>query len=148
MPIVTDQGFTTDDFPSDQFLTPETIDAGGGRQAALEVANDFDPRTLVVHFNAVDLIVIVFPSFADGRGFSLAKLIRRLGYGGRLRAKGHVIADQYPLARACGFDEVEIDDGLAARQPEAQWLRVQATAGRQPSHALRARKAPAAQRVQ
>jgi hypothetical protein len=34
-----------------------------------------------------------------------------------------VIADQYAMARRSGFDEVEISDDLAARQPEAQWLR-------------------------
>jgi hypothetical protein len=26
------------------------------------------------------------------------------------------------MARRAGFDEVEIDDALAARQPEDQWL--------------------------
>ncbi|MEO0764362.1 MAG: DUF934 domain-containing protein, partial [Pseudomonadota bacterium] len=41
---------------------------------------------------------------------------------GRLRAKGHVIADQYAMARRSGFDEVEIADDLARRQPEAHWL--------------------------
>jgi|GEM_PF-516560 len=39
-----------------------------------------------------------------------------------LRAKGHVIADQYAMARRSGFDEIEIDNALAARQPEAQWV--------------------------
>ena len=46
-----------------------------------------------------------------------------MGYLGRLRAKGHVIADQYAMARRSGFDEVEISTDLAARQPENQWLR-------------------------
>ena len=41
---------------------------------------------------------------------------------GRLRARGHVIADQYAMARRAGFDEVEIDAELAERQPEDQWL--------------------------
>jgi uncharacterized protein (DUF934 family) len=45
-----------------------------------------------------------------------------MGYAGRLRAAGHVIADQYTMARRSGFDEVEIPDALAARQPEAQWM--------------------------
>jgi uncharacterized protein (DUF934 family) len=33
-----------------------------------------------------------------------------------------VIADQYAMARRAGFDEVEISDDLAARQPVEQWL--------------------------
>jgi uncharacterized protein (DUF934 family) len=45
-----------------------------------------------------------------------------LGFTGRLRAAGHVIADQYAMARRSGFDEVEISDELAERQPEEQWL--------------------------
>jgi uncharacterized protein (DUF934 family) len=45
-----------------------------------------------------------------------------MGYQGRLRAAGHIIADQYAMARRAGFDEVEIPDDLAIRQPEPQWL--------------------------
>ena len=48
--------------------------------------------------------------------------LRLMGYSGKLRAKGHVIADQYTMARRAGFDEVEIDTDLAERQPEAQWI--------------------------
>ena len=68
------------------------------------------------------MIRVDFPSFADGRGFTIARRLRLMGFTGRLRAKGHVIADQYAMARRSGFDEVEIDDALAARQPEDQWL--------------------------
>ena len=64
---------------------------------------------------------ITFPAFSDGRGFTLARRLRVMGYSGRLRAQGHVIADQYAMARRCGFDEVEISADLAARQPEDQW---------------------------
>jgi len=68
------------------------------------------------------MIRIDFPGPADGRGFTLAAILRRAGYKGRLRAKGHILADQYAMARRSGFDEVEIDDTLAERQPEDQWL--------------------------
>jgi hypothetical protein len=33
-----------------------------------------------------------------------------------------VIADQYAMARRVGFDEVEISDELAERQPAEQWI--------------------------
>ena len=75
-----------------------------------------------VAFAGLDLIAVRFPSSADGRGNSIARRLRLGGYRGRLRAVGHVLADQYPLALRCGFDEVEIDDALAARMPEEQWL--------------------------
>jgi uncharacterized protein (DUF934 family) len=67
------------------------------------------------------LIAIAFPSFADGRGFSLARLVRRAGYRGELRASGRLLADQYAHALGCGFDTVEIPDDLAQRQNEMQW---------------------------
>ena len=67
------------------------------------------------------MIRVAFPSFADGRGFTIARRLRLMGYTGRLRAAGHVIADQYTMARRSGFDEVEITDEMAARQPEDQW---------------------------
>ena len=60
--------------------------------------------------------------FSDGRGFTLARLIRLFGFVGQLRAKGCIIADQYAMARRFGFDEVEISAEMAARQPEEQWL--------------------------
>ena len=77
------------------------------------------------------LIAIDFPSFADGRGFSLARWVRESGFTGRLRASSPLIADQFAFAMACGFDEVEIPHALAVRQPEDQWL----TAAGQITHA-------------
>ncbi|MCB2136862.1 MAG: DUF934 domain-containing protein [Rhodobacteraceae bacterium] len=89
---------------------------------ALDIAQDTLPEALPATFDGIGLIRVAFPSSADGRGFTLARHLRGRGYTGRLRAKGHVIADQYAMARRCGFDEVEISDDLAARQPEDQWL--------------------------
>jgi uncharacterized protein (DUF934 family) len=46
----------------------------------------------IKHFN---LIVLDFPDFADGRGFSQARLLReRLNYQEELRAVGHYMPDQ------------------------------------------------------
>ena len=71
---------------------------------------------------AHDLIAIDFPAMTDGRGFSLARMLRQKGYKGRLRAVGKLIADQYAMARRVGFDEVQIPAALAERQPQDQWL--------------------------
>ena len=105
--IVTDEGFVPDEWAGPVTDLPSDADVD-----ALEVLADAAPP----------LVRIAFPSFADGRGFTLARVLRMRGYAGRLRAHGHVIADQYAMARRAGFDEVEIPDDLAARQPEAQWL--------------------------
>ena len=116
--IVTDQGFSQDDWAG-QFAAPDdTASEFGG----LDLAPDTDLADLPRNLDPITMIRIDFPSFADGRGFTLARQLRLRGYTGRLRAKGHVLADQYSMARRAGFDEVEIDRALAKRQPEDQWL--------------------------
>ncbi|MAQ46533.1 MAG: oxidoreductase [Confluentimicrobium sp.] len=120
--IVTDTGFGSEDW-SHEFHSVEALGQEVGAPAfALDLASDTDPAALEGRLDGVDLIRVDFPSSADGRGFTIARALRRMGFAGRLRAKGHVIADQYAMARRCGFDEIEIDDALAARQPEPQWL--------------------------
>lgn len=112
--IVTDRGFGPDTLALDWSECPE-----GAR--ALHLPPDADPEALKPHLERLAAIRIAFPAFNDGRGFTLAARLRRMGFAGRLRAQGHVIADQYAMARRAGFDEIEIDEALAARQPEAQW---------------------------
>ncbi|PUB19095.1 DUF934 domain-containing protein [Yoonia sediminilitoris] len=117
--IVTDKGFSADDFRCG-FVTPQDC-AANDCDYGVDLPSDTAPDALAGLTNA-PMIRIDFPSSADGRGFTLAAMLRRAGYKGRLRAKGHVLADQYAMARRSGFDEVEIDAALAARQPEDQWL--------------------------
>jgi uncharacterized protein (DUF934 family) len=46
-----------------------------------------------------------FPKFADGRGYSTARLLReRYGYHGEIRAIGDVLHDQLFFMKRCGFD--------------------------------------------
>jgi uncharacterized protein (DUF934 family) len=116
--IVTDSGFGPDDWAGG-FVPLAEADAG---TAALDLPSDTDPGALAGRLDRARMIRVQFPVFADGRGFTIARQLRLMGYAGRLRAAGHVIADQYAMARRAGFDEVEISDALAARQPEAHWL--------------------------
>lgn len=109
--LIDDTGFLTDD-PA-RWIDPE---------ARIDLPSDTDPGRLKCLLMGKELVRIDFPSFADGRGFTLARLIRQQGFMGRLRACGHVIADQYAMARRSGFDDVEISAELAARQPQEQWL--------------------------
>ena len=93
------------------------------------VPPDQDPRALIPWHARLALISVAFPSFADGRGFSLARRIRATGFRGELRATGPVIADQFPALLGVGFDTVEIPEALAARQPEADWKAALAVQG-------------------
>ena len=118
--IVTDAGFGPDTWKRG-FVTPEQIAANDAGAPAVDLGPEADPQTLAGHLGGISLIRVDFPSFADGRSFTIARRLRLMGYAGRLRARGHVLADQYAMARRAGFDEVEIDETLAARQPEADW---------------------------
>lgn len=109
--IVRDDGFHPDD-----------LKAAEEDGSVMDVASTANPAELPRDFVGIAMIRIAFPSFADGRGFTLARHLREAGFAGRLRAHGHVISDQYAMARRSGFDEVEISDALAARQPVEHWL--------------------------
>lgn len=53
-------------------------------------------------------IVLSFPTFADGRAYTQARLLReRVGFAGHIRATGEVLRDQAFYLRRCGFDELE-----------------------------------------
>ena len=117
--IVTDTGFAMDDWDCG-FSTANEVHTNDCTQA-IDLSSNTTPDTLTRLTNA-PLIRINFPSPADGRGFTLAQILRQSGFIGRLRAHGHILADQYAMARRSGFDEVEIEDCLARRQPELQWL--------------------------
>ena len=87
----------------------------------VRVDNTADPASLIPHFPRLALISIAFPAFSDGRGFSLARILRRAGFTGELRASGRLIADQISHALRCGFDTIEVSGDIASRQDQAQW---------------------------
>jgi uncharacterized protein (DUF934 family) len=71
-----------------------------------------DPLQLEGHLDGVGLIAIDFPRFSDGRGNSLAHLIRRrLGWRKEVRAVGDVGIDQLFFMARCGFDTFALRDG-------------------------------------
>ena len=115
--LVTDTGFAP--VPAADFVALADIAAHRG---AVDLAHTDDPEALAPFLPALTLIRVAFPAFNDGRAFTIARRLRELGYAGILRAFGPVIVDQYPMARRVGFDQVEIPDELAARQPQDQWL--------------------------
>ncbi|MGY6275857.1 DUF934 domain-containing protein [Methylomonas sp. MgM2] len=62
-------------------------------------------------FNAIKLIELDFPVFADGRLFSLASLIRsKHGYHGEIRAVGNYMTDQVFYLHRVGVDAFELSE--------------------------------------
>jgi uncharacterized protein (DUF934 family) len=75
----------------------------------------------VADLNRLPVIAINFPRFVDGRGFSMATLLRtRHQYRNELRAIGDVLRDQLYFMRRCGFDAYKLradrslEDALAS----------------------------------
>ena len=100
---------------------PQALDQSGVYLGA-QIPNNTDPGDLVSFFGRLGLISIDFPSFTDGRGFSIAASLRDLGFAGRLRAEGPVISDQFSYLLSCGFDEVNVPEDIAIRQPLDHWM--------------------------
>ena len=63
------------------------------------------PEAIADDIERFTVIAVNFPKFADGRGYSTARLLReRHGYTGELRAIGDVLQDQLYYMKRCGFD--------------------------------------------
>ena len=118
--LIRDDGFSPEDWPHG--FTQNRCEISGENGAALELAGEADLPELQGVINNLGLIRIDFPKFDDGRGFTLARRLRLMGFKGRLRARGELLADQFAMARRAGFDEIEVSDAHAKRQPESSWL--------------------------
>ncbi|MFV3306382.1 DUF934 domain-containing protein [Pseudomonas sp. NY15181] len=107
----------TEALPAGEIILPLknwlALESGAGHGVWL--SPDDDPQRLDGHLDELPLIVIDFPSFRDGRGYSLAYLLRsRLGWRGELRAVGDVLRDQLAHMRQCGFDAFAVREDKSA----------------------------------
>ena len=73
-----------------------------GRAVQLEPGEA--PAPLFDYLEDIPLVVINFPLFMDGRGFSYGRELRERGYTGELRAAGNFIRDQLTYLQRCGFN--------------------------------------------
>ncbi len=94
---------------------------------AVRIEPGDDARILIPFLGRLALIEVNFPSFADGRGYSAARILREAGYTGELRAVGDVLIDQLSHMRRCGFDAFAPDtplDEKDARRAFSTWENV------------------------
>jgi uncharacterized protein (DUF934 family) len=85
-------------------------------EMALLEAGD-DPGALAASLGRLKVVAVNFPKFGDGRGYSIARLLReRYGYRGELRAVGEVARDNLYFMAQCGFDAFQL---RAGEDPEA-----------------------------
>ena len=76
-------------------------------KVGVQIQGDAEPEVIADDLKDLDVVAIHFPVFRDGRGFSLARILRRLGFAGELRATGDVLRDQMFFLQRCGFDAFE-----------------------------------------
>jgi uncharacterized protein (DUF934 family) len=128
MPILRDRAIVDDDFTHVADGAP--LPAGGkpivtlarlhGEGAALHarypalgvrVACDQLPGD-IPELARLALIAIELPRQAEGRGYSVARMLRqRHGFTGELRAVGHVLRDELRYLERCGFNAFELAPG-------------------------------------
>jgi len=72
------------------------------------------------------VIAVTIPKYADGRAFSIARLLReRDGYEGEIRAVGTYIIDQVPMMTRVGIDAFQTADPiLVAAFEKGEWPEV------------------------
>ena len=89
----------------------ETLHAYPG-PIGVTLPNDVELDAVGDDHRTWSLVSIEFPKFTDGRGYSLARLLRgRAGYEGELRAVGDIMRDQLYYLERCGFDAFVLKAG-------------------------------------
>lgn len=111
MPNVIRDGVIVEDDESPEVLDLETwleCDERASRAVVLEPGETLEP--LFEHIDEIPLVLVNFPTFTDGRGFSYGRELRQRGYKGELRAVGAFIRDQLTYLSRCGFNAFQMDD--------------------------------------
>ncbi|WP_424933350.1 DUF934 domain-containing protein [Amaricoccus macauensis] len=118
--IVTPEG-VTEHTGAIEFVELEDLPGAEGAALAVCVPNSAKVDDLVPFLDRIVLLRLDFPAMGDGRAFSQARRLRTLGYQGRLRGSGPIVSDQLRAAFRVGFDEIEVAEKVASRQPAEHW---------------------------
>lgn len=98
----------------------EDVPAHDGPIALLRAPGDAPFLSLHAAAERAAVVLITFPVFRDGRGFTLAARLRERGYTGRLEAAGPLLPDQARHLARCGFDAVRLPENAVV----ADWERM------------------------
>ena len=70
------------------------------------------PAEVAPLLGMLSLVTLRLPKSKDGRAFTQGRGLREYhGFGGEIRATGHVIPDHYAMLLRCGFSTVEVPEG-------------------------------------
>lgn len=83
-----------------------------GARIGICLEPDDEPAEIAGVLDKLSLVAVRFPAFTDGRGYSIARLLRqRHGWLGELRAVGDILRDQMHFLSRCGFSSFDLKDG-------------------------------------
>lgn len=85
-----------------------------GARIGVRLAADTELLAAQHDLSVFSLVIVESGAFADGRIFSLGRLIRSGGFSGELCARGDLLPDQLAFLHRCGFDTYELLNGLRA----------------------------------
>ena len=88
------------DWLDDDLITGEAVLTNGAD----------DLTCLLANASKLNMIAIEFDTFADGRSFSMARLLCREGYQGEIRAVGDVAMNRIEFMHRVGFNAFELRD--------------------------------------
>ncbi len=88
----------------------------------VKLSSDQPPSLIEDSLEYLDVIVLDFPRFTDGRGFSYARLLReRYGFTGEIRAVGQWFRDQMAFMQRCGINAFVVNGDRSL----GEWLEAQ-----------------------
>jgi uncharacterized protein (DUF934 family) len=140
MPLLRNAQWTSDDLSESSTLIdlPEYLGTSTAQRTLISgvlINPSDDIQALTDCLETLKLIVINFPKYTDGRGYSHARILRtQMGYSGEIRAIGDIRPDQLLFMIRAGINTFNFEK----KQDERQIQQVLTRYGTnyQPSYAL------------
>ena len=110
MALIKDQQLSLDHATTPELRFADWLSDGQNNADAVLANGDDDLASLLTHANKLSMIALEFDTFAYGRGFSMARILRRAGYQGEIRAVGDVAMDRIYFMQRVGFNAFELGD--------------------------------------
>jgi uncharacterized protein (DUF934 family) len=120
MALIKDQQLSTSHTATPKIRLTDWLDDDLVTCDAVLTSGADDLTSLITNASKLSMIAIEFDTFADGRGFSMARLLRRAGYQGEIRAVGDVAMDRIEFMHRVGFNAFELRDDQDAAQALAK----------------------------
>jgi uncharacterized protein (DUF934 family) len=117
---VTDQSII---LPLEQFFESELI-VQPKERLGVKLSSNESLDDLMPLLKRVSIVEIHFEALRDGRGFSFARLLRRGGFQGEIRASGNVSRDRLDYLYRSGFDSVRLQDPITAEDAQTAYQEI------------------------